>query len=117
MNRLASWRLGASCRTAGYDLLGHNVLSIPKGGGSPGANGHPAVTPIAVADWWCRYLLPPGGALLDPFCGSGTMLLAGLNNGASKVIGIEKQAKYLKTCRLADETPWARRLTGQIQAP
>jgi site-specific DNA-methyltransferase (adenine-specific) len=76
-----------------------NVLSIPKGGGSPGANGHPAVTPIVVADWWCRYLLPPGGVLLDPFCGSGTMLESGLNNGASKVIGIEKQAKYLRTCR------------------
>lgn len=76
-----------------------NLLSIPKGGGSPGADGHPAVTPYAVADWWCRYLLPPGGVLLDPFCGSGSMLESALNNGASRVYGIDQVAKYLKTCR------------------
>jgi DNA modification methylase len=39
------------------------------------------------------------GVLLDPFCGSGTMLLAGLDCGASKVIGIEKEAKYLRTAK------------------
>ncbi len=31
----------------------------------------------------------------DPFCASGTMLLAGLDHGASKVIGIEKEKRYL----------------------
>ena len=56
----------------------------------------PATTPYAVADWWCRYILPPGGVLLDPFVGSGTMLAAALDNGASKVIGIDKEAKYLR---------------------
>jgi DNA modification methylase len=39
--------------------------------------------------------LPSDGVLLDPFCGSGTMLVAGLDQGASKVIGIEKEKKYL----------------------
>jgi len=58
--------------------------------------GHPATTPCALADWWCRYILPPGGVLLDPFCGSGTMLAAGLDNGAAKVIGIDKEARYLR---------------------
>ena len=58
--------------------------------------GHPATTPYAIADWWVKYLLPPGGVLLDPFVGSGTTLAAGLDNGASKVIGIDKEAKYLK---------------------
>ena len=33
------------------------------------------------------------------FVGSGTMLLAGLNNGASRVIGIDVDARYLKTAR------------------
>jgi len=42
------------------------------------------------------YLLPKGGVLLDCFAGSGTMLLAGLDFGESRVIGIEKQKKYLK---------------------
>ena len=77
----------------------YNLITVPVGPGSPGSDGHPAVTPIALADWWTRYLLPPGGVLLDPFCGSGSMLEAGLNRGASKVIGIDKMAKYLKTCR------------------
>ena len=58
--------------------------------------GHPATTPFAVVDWWCKYVLPPGGVLLDPFCGSGTMLAAGLDNGASKVVGIDKERCYLK---------------------
>jgi len=58
--------------------------------------GHPATTPYAVADWWCKYVLPPGGVLLDPFVGSGTTLAAGLDNGASRGIGIDKEAKYLK---------------------
>ena len=58
--------------------------------------GHPAATPYAVADWWCRYILPAGGVLLDPFVGSGTMLAAGLNNGASRVVGIDRNDKYLK---------------------
>ena len=40
--------------------------------------------------------MPKGGVLLDNFAGSGTMLLAGLDFGASRVIGIDKQKKYLK---------------------
>jgi len=76
-----------------------NCLPIPVGGNPGGSLDHPAVTPYDVVAWWCRYILPPGGVLLDPFCGSGTMLQAGLDHGALKVIGIEKEAKYLKTAR------------------
>ena len=61
---------------------------IPISPTNHGAEHHPASTPYDVAAWWCRYLLPPNGVLLDPFCGSGTMLQAGLDYGASKVIGI-----------------------------
>jgi predicted methyltransferase len=74
-----------------------NLLPIPTGGQPGGAEHHPAATPYELAAWWCRYILPPGGVLLDPFCGSGTMLAAGLDHGASRVIGIEKEKKYLKT--------------------
>jgi DNA modification methylase len=58
---------------------------------------HPATTPYDVAAWWCKYLLPQGGVLLDCFCGSGTMLCAGLDFGASRVIGIERQKRYVKS--------------------
>jgi DNA modification methylase len=72
-----------------------NLLPISTAG-QPDSGGHPAATPYDLAAWWAKYLLPPGGVLLDPFCGSGTMLVAGLDHGASKVIGIDKEKKYLK---------------------
>lgn len=76
-----------------------NLLPIPTGGQPGGSGGHPAATPYDLASWWCKYLLPDDGVLLDPFAGSGTMLQAGLDHGASKVIGIEKVKKYLTTAR------------------
>ena len=76
-----------------------NLLPIATGGQIGGSMGHPAVTPYDLASWWCRYLLPAEGVLLDPFTGSGTMLAAGLNNGASKVIGIDREKKYLEIAK------------------
>lgn len=76
-----------------------NVLPIPTGGRPGGAEDHPAATPYDVAAWWCRYILPPRGVLLDPFVGSGTMLSAGLDHGASKVIGIDRARKYLQIAK------------------
>jgi DNA modification methylase len=75
-----------------------NLLPAPAGGPSEAA-GHPASTPYDVAAWWCRYIVPRGGVLLDPFCGSATMLQAGLDHGASRVIGIEKESKYVEIAR------------------
>jgi DNA modification methylase len=72
-----------------------NCIPVPTGLQPSGAD-HPASTPYDLAAWWCRYVLPPDGVLLDPFSGSGTMLLAGLHHGASRVIGIEKVKKYLQ---------------------
>jgi DNA modification methylase len=75
-----------------------NILPAPST--HPGDHiGHPASTPYEVAAWWCRYVLPVGGVLLDPFVGSGTMLAAGLANGASRVIGIDTEKKYLAMAR------------------
>jgi hypothetical protein len=77
-----------------------NLIPMATTGGQPGgAEHHPAPTPYNLAAWWCRYILPPGGVLLDPFCGSGGVLVAGLDEGASQVIGLDKEAKYLETTR------------------
>jgi DNA modification methylase len=76
-----------------------NLLPIPTGGQPRGREDHPAATPYRLAWWWCRYLLPAGGVLLDPFVGSGTMLTAALDCGAVKVIGIDKEKKYLNIAR------------------
>jgi hypothetical protein len=73
-----------------------NLLPVPAGATAATSNGHPASLPYDVAAWWVKYLLPKGGVLLDCFAGSGTMLAAGLDFGASKVIGIEQRKKYIK---------------------
>ena len=66
----------------------YNLLPIP------GANGgHGASTPLELADWWVRYICPPGGTVVDPFDGVGTMMLAALKNGCNG-IGIERDAGY-----------------------
>ena len=74
-----------------------NLLPVAAGVSAAPDIEHPATTPYDVAAWWCKYLLPQGGVLLDCFCGSGTMLCAGLDFGASRVIGIERQKKYVKS--------------------
>lgn len=76
-----------------------NCLIVPKGGGSPGSEDHPAVTPMALCEWLVKYLLPVKGSALDPFVGSGSTLLAALDRGASKVIGIDREKKYLDIAR------------------
>jgi DNA modification methylase len=72
-----------------------NLLPVATGGTSADVNSHPSKIPYEVAAWWAKYLLPQGGVLLDCFAGSGTMLAAGLEFGASQVIGIEREKKYL----------------------
>jgi DNA modification methylase len=70
---------------------------IPMAGGSGpdsgGAKGHGAATPYALADWWTRYICKPGGIVLDPFGGSGTMGAAALRNGRRALLS-EKHAPY-----------------------
>lgn len=73
-----------------------NLLPVAGGGSAAPNNSHPAKTPYDVAAWWVKYLLPKNGVLLDCFAGSGSMLVAGLDFGASKVIGIEQKKKYLR---------------------
>ena len=66
---------------------------------SAGAYGHSAGTPLKLADWWTRYVVPLGGIVLDPFFGSGTMGVAALQNGCS-IIGIDKEPQY---CEIAEK--------------
>jgi DNA modification methylase len=77
-----------------------NLLPIANSNSvtSSGASGHGAGTPLKLADWWTRYIVPPGGTVLDPFNGAGTMGVAALQNGA-RYIGIEKMQKYVDVSR------------------
>ena len=56
-------------------------------------NTHPTVKPLALMKYLITLGLPPGGVVLDPFCGSGTTALACLELGR-EYICIEKSADY-----------------------
>lgn len=78
-----------------------NVLPVTNG---HNRDGHGASTPRFLADWWTRYISPPGGVICDPFMGSGTMGLAAIKRGRS-FIGIERMPEYFEIARsrIADE--------------
>lgn len=70
-------------------------------------NNHPTVKPIKLMRYLCRLITPPGGTVLDPFAGSGTTLLAAIQEGFS-AIGIEREPEYCEIIR--------RRMAG-VQPP
>lgn len=74
-----------------------NLLPISNAAsrGSAGALGHGAGTPLALCDWFTRYLVPPGGTVLDCFAGTGTTGIAAISLGKSW-IGIEQDAAYVE---------------------
>ena len=61
-------------------------------------NNHPTVKPIKLMRYLCRLITPPGGTVLDPFAGSGTTLLAAVQEGFS-AIGIEREPEYCDMIR------------------
>ena len=75
-------------------------LKSPRAGASRTAdqvrNRHPTVKPRALMRWLLRLVTPPesvAAPILDPFLGSGTTMLAGLDEGI-KVWGSELQPEY-----------------------
>lgn len=56
-------------------------------------SGHPTVKPVSLVAHIIRMVTPPGGVVLDLFCGSGTTIQAALQNGF-KAIGVEKESQY-----------------------
>lgn len=55
---------------------------------TPDGKSHPTVKPLKLMCWLVRLVTPPGGVVLDPFCGSGTTIQAALLEGF-KAIGID----------------------------
>lgn len=66
--------------------------------GAPRANHHPTVKPTALMRYLCRLVTPPGGAVLDPFMGSGSTGKAAKLEGFN-FIGIEREETYVETAR------------------
>jgi site-specific DNA-methyltransferase (adenine-specific) len=63
-------------------------------GAAARVNSHPTVKPVALMRWLVRMVTPPGGVVLDPFCGSGTTLVAAIEEGFD-CIGVEREAQYV----------------------
>jgi len=68
-----------------------------RDGGAPGLvkNNHPTVKPIALMRYLCRLITPLGGIVLDPFCGSGSTLIAAKLEGFNW-LGIELNPEYVE---------------------
>ncbi len=65
--------------------------------------GHPTVKPEALMRYLVRLVTPPGGVVLDPFCGSGSTGVAVVKEGF-RFLGVDKTPAYvqLSRARLAD---------------
>jgi site-specific DNA-methyltransferase (adenine-specific) len=55
---------------------------------------HPTVKPVALMQWLCRLITPPGGVVLDPFAGSGTTGEACIREGMHPIL-IEQDPVYV----------------------
>lgn len=71
-------------------------LNSPRAGASRGKgarNHHPTVKPTDLMRYLCRLVTPPGGHVIDPFCGSGSTLKAARLEGF-RATGIELSPEY-----------------------
>ena len=104
-------------RTAYGDFAGQTDITPARGADSGGASrffptfryeakapaserpvvdgtAHATVKPLALMQWLCRLVTPPGGLILEPFAGSGTTVEAAIRENFS-CIAIEREAAYL----------------------
>lgn len=82
---LEECRGGCMCGSADGSLTGGK---IPKY-----RNIHPTVKPTGLMQWLVRLITPPGGTVLDPFCGSGSTAVAARREGLDFIV-IEKEEEY-----------------------
>lgn len=76
------------------DLLRQFEDALPQG------NCHPTVKPVALMRYLCRLVTPPGGTVLDPFCGSGSTGKAAVIEGFN-FIGVDIQPVDIAGQRVA----------------
>lgn len=61
-------------------------------------NPHPTVFPVALPEFYIRAFSKPGDTVLDPFCGSGSTLIAAVRLGRN-AIGIDIKPEYVELSR------------------
>jgi site-specific DNA-methyltransferase (adenine-specific) len=98
-------------RDTGCEQLPARELNLfpnsQHGGASPARarNPHPTIKPIDLMRWLIALSCPPGGLVLDPFCGSGSTGAAAVLERC-RFVGIEQDAAYLRIARARIEH-WA----------
>ena len=73
--------------------------------------GHPAAFPPGLPVLPIKFTCPPGGLVLDPFCGSGTTVTAALKLGR-RAVGIDLNPDYI-----AEATKRAQAVTMPLDTP
>ena len=61
-------------------------------------NNHPTVKPLALMRWLVRLVTPLEGVVLDPFCGSGSTLIAATEEGFG-FIGVDISEEYVEIAK------------------
>jgi DNA modification methylase len=64
----------------------------------PTRNPHPTVKAIDLMRWLVGLVTPPGGLVLDPFCGSGSTGCAAMLDGF-RFLGVEREPEYVEIAR------------------
>lgn len=84
----------------GVSCVVSKMLSVISDGENwkPRTNIHSTVKPTDLMRWLVRLVTPPGGVVLDPFCGSGSTGKAAALEGM-QFIGIDMDAEYLEIAR------------------
>jgi hypothetical protein len=94
-------------KEAGLDALPVSTLNRVNPGGLENEprfapvqvkNNHPTVKSVELMRWLCRLITPPGGAVLDPFAGSGSTGVGALLEGFD-FFGIEQDPHYVDIAR------------------
>ena len=98
---LGGLRVSSPGERTGGRKEGSAGLQSPRAGAgrsSEGRNHHPTVKPTPLMRYLCRLATPPGGLVLDPFCGSGSTGKGALREGFS-FLGIDEDAEYAAIAR------------------
>jgi site-specific DNA-methyltransferase (adenine-specific) len=74
------------------------IFAIPRARGATDLPRHPTAKPLDLLVHLVQLLTPPGGCVLDPFCGGGTTGEAALLTGR-RFLGIERAARYVDLAR------------------
>ena len=79
-------------------ILKHHDCYNTWTGTKPKGHLHPTEKPIGLLNYIVSAIPKVSGLLLDPFAGSGTSLLAAVENGF-RAVGIERSEAYMLACR------------------